>query len=135
MKRLANKVALVTGAGQGVGQGIALALSDDGAAVAVSGRTLSKVEQTCAMIRDRGGRALAIECDVKDLASLKSSVDTVVKELGGLNILVNNAQEVPLGDLLSVTDEEINAGWESGPLATRVSAPGMTMYPLGVAQA
>lgn len=118
MKRLANKVALVTGAGQGVGQGIALALSDDGAAVAVSGRTLSKVEQTCAMIRDRGGRALAIECDVKNLASLQSSVDAVVKEFGGLNILVNNAQEVPLGDLLSVTDDEINAGWESGPMAT-----------------
>ena len=89
MKRLANKVALVTGAGQGVGQGIALALSDDGAAVAVFGRTLSKVEETCRLIRERGGRALAVECDVKDLASLKQGVDAVVKEFGGLQILVN----------------------------------------------
>jgi meso-butanediol dehydrogenase / (S,S)-butanediol dehydrogenase / diacetyl reductase len=118
MGKLNNKIALVTGAGQGVGQGIAFALAAEGAAVAVTGRTRSKVEATAAEIEKRGGRALAVECDVKHPASLKACVDAVVKHFGGLNILVNNAQEVPLGALNDVTDEAYAAGWESGPLAT-----------------
>jgi NAD(P)-dependent dehydrogenase (short-subunit alcohol dehydrogenase family) len=118
MGKLAGKIALVTGAGQGVGQGIAFALAQEGAAVAVTGRTLAKLEQTCAEIERRGGRALAVVCEVKEEASLTNCVQTVVKHFGGLNILVNNAQEVPLGDLLSVSDDAFNAGWESGPLAT-----------------
>ncbi len=118
MHRLAGKVALVTGAGQGVGQGIAFALAADGAAVAVTGRTLSKVEQTAAEIERRGGRALALACDVKDAAAVADCVSQVVARLGGLNILVNNAQEVPLGTLLNVSDAAFAAGWDSGPLAT-----------------
>lgn len=118
MGRLANKVALITGAGQGVGQGIAFAMANEGAAIAVTGRTLAKLENTCAEIERRGGRALPVQCDVKDEASLRACVQTVVQHFGGLNILVNNAQEVPLGDLLSVTDDAFTAGWESGPLAT-----------------
>jgi meso-butanediol dehydrogenase/(S,S)-butanediol dehydrogenase/diacetyl reductase len=118
MGKLKGKVALVTGAGQGVGQGIAFALAAEGAVVAVTGRTLSKVEITAAEIIKRGGKALAIECDVKNPASLKACVEQVVKQLGGLNILVNNAQEVPLGALNEVTDEAYTAGWESGPLAS-----------------
>ncbi|TDG13658.1 SDR family oxidoreductase [Seongchinamella unica] len=116
--QLANKVALVTGAGQGVGQGIALALAAEGARVAVTGRTLSKLETTCEMIEERGGQALAVECQVKSLESLAACVDAVVSHFGGLQILVNNAQEVPLGTLEQVTDEAFTAGFESGPLAT-----------------
>lgn len=118
MGMLDGKVALVTGAGQGVGQGIAFGLAAEGAAVAVTGRTASKVEETCKEIERRGGRAIAIACNVKSAKDLASTVDRVVKELGGLQILVNNAQEVPLGPLDGVSDEEFTAGWESGPLAT-----------------
>jgi NAD(P)-dependent dehydrogenase (short-subunit alcohol dehydrogenase family) len=118
MGKLNGKVALVTGAGQGVGQGIAFALAGEGAAVAVTGRTAAKVEQTAAEIVKRGGQALAVACDVKEADSLKSCVERVVKEFGRINILVNNAQEVPLGPLSGVTDEAFTAGWESGPLAT-----------------
>jgi NAD(P)-dependent dehydrogenase (short-subunit alcohol dehydrogenase family) len=117
MGKLDGRVALVTGAGQGVGRGIALALAKEGAAVAVAGRTLAKVERTCGEIRDRGGRAVPVECDVKDAASLERCVQQVVDTYGALNILVNNAQEVALGPLMSVSDEAFNAGWESGPLA------------------
>lgn len=117
-QRLLGKVALVTGAGQGVGQGIAYALAAEGAVVAVAGRTLSKVQTTAAEIVRRGGKALAIECDVKNADSMARAVAQVVSELGGLNILVNNAQEVPLGPLNNVSDEAFAAGWESGPLAT-----------------
>ena len=118
MGKLRNKVALITGAGQGVGQGIAFALAGEGAAVVVTGRTLSKVEKTAAEVVKRGGKALALACDVKDAASMAACVEQAVKHFGGLQILVNNAQEVPLGPLNGVTDEAFTAGWESGPLAT-----------------
>ncbi|MEH6583816.1 MAG: SDR family oxidoreductase [Halioglobus sp.] len=115
---LDSKIALVTGAGQGVGQGIALALAAEGARVAVTGRTLAKLETTCDLIRERGGEAIPLVCDVKSLESVTACVDQVVAHFGGLNILVNNAQEVPLGTLDQVTDDSFAAGWESGPLAT-----------------
>ncbi|MEZ4280416.1 MAG: SDR family oxidoreductase [Myxococcota bacterium] len=118
MGMLKGKVALVTGAGQGVGQGIAFALAAEGAAVAVTGRTASKVEATCKEIESRGGRAIALACNVKSEQALAATVDATVRQLGGIQILVNNAQEVPLGPLLGVSDADFTAGWESGPLAT-----------------
>ena len=118
MTDLSGKVALITGAGQGVGQGIALALAAAGAKVAVTGRTLAKLEATCAMVAGRGGEALAIEGNVKDAASLADMVTQTVARFGGLDILINNAQEVPNGKLLDVSDEAFLAGFESGPLAS-----------------
>ena len=115
---LENKVALITGAGQGVGQGIALALAKHGAKVAVLGRTVSKLEETARQIKERGGQALVVPGDVKEAESLESAVSQVVEKWGGLQILINNAQEVPLGSLLSVSEEALEAGWQSGPLAT-----------------
>jgi NAD(P)-dependent dehydrogenase (short-subunit alcohol dehydrogenase family) len=113
-----NKTALITGSGQGIGRGIALALSDRGANIALVGRTLSKVKSVADEIKDNGGSALAIECDVKDKDSIKTAIDLAVSEFSGINFLVNNAQEVPLGNLLHVSDDAFEAGWMSGPLAT-----------------
>ena len=115
---LKDRVALVTGAGQGVGEGIALALAAEGAHVVAAGRTLSKVEGTAKTIEQRGGRAVATACDVKDPASLQRCVDAALGAFGTIDILVNNAQEVPLGTLDDVSDEAFEAGWQSGPLAT-----------------
>jgi len=115
---LKGKVALVTGAGQGVGQGIALALATEGAKVVAIGRTLAKCEKTAELIAERGSEALALECDIKELASLEAAVEATVEKFGTIDILVNNAQEVPLGTLHSVTDEAFEAGWLSGPVAT-----------------
>ncbi len=118
MTDLSGKVALVTGAGQGVGLGIALALSAAGARVVLAGRTLEKVEKAAAELAARGGEALAAACNVRDPADLAAAVNRAVEVFGGLDILVNNAQEVPLGTLDEVTDEAFTAGFESGPLAT-----------------
>ena len=118
MVDLSGKVALITGAGQGIGQGVALAMAGAGAAVAVSGRTLEKVEETARLVTERGGRALPLACNVKSADDLAAADERTVAEFGGLDILVNNAQEVPLGKLEDVTDEAFTAGFESGPLAT-----------------
>ena len=117
MNELRGKTALVTGAGQGVGQGIAFALGRAGVRVALAGRTLAKLEQSVREIEARGGEALAVRCDVKNSADLAHAVDACVEAFGGLNILVNNAQEVPLGSLHQLTDQAFGAGFESGPLA------------------
>lgn len=116
--KLQGKVALVTGAGQGVGRGIALALVSEGAAVVLAGRTLSKLESTVAEIRARGGKAVAIKCDIKSAAGVQALVTRALAAFGGLNILINSAQEVSLGKLDDTGDEAFAAGWESGPLAT-----------------
>lgn len=118
MATLQGKVALITGAGQGVGQGIAYALASEGVSIAVTGRTKSKLDTTVKEIEKRGGKAFAVECDVKSAASLEACVKAVIQHFGKLNILVNNAQEVSLGKLDQISDEAFTAGWESGPLAT-----------------
>ncbi|MBS0366878.1 MAG: SDR family oxidoreductase [Proteobacteria bacterium] len=118
MAELTGKVALVSGAGQGVGQGIALALAAAGAAVALAGRTLAKVEATAATITTRGGRALPVLCDVFDGAQISAAVAQCVQQLGGVDILVNNAYDGAFGPLLSLDDEAFMRGIRSGPLAS-----------------
>lgn len=118
MTDLTGKTALITGAGQGVGQGIALAMARAGARVAVTGRTPEKLATTVAAISAFGGTAIALEGNVKSPEDLARWVTQAAAELGGPDILVNNAQEVPNGALLDVSDEAFLAGFESGPLAS-----------------
>lgn len=118
MPGLTGKVALITGAGQGIGQGTALAFASEGVDLLLSGRTLDKVEETARLARERGVRAVPVACNVKSLDDLSAAVDKAVAELGGVDILVNNAQEVPLGPIDQVSDEDFTAGFESGPLAS-----------------
>ena len=118
MAQLAGKIALITGAGQGIGQGIALAMASEGVDLVLAGRTRGKVEETARLAEERGVRAVPIGCDVKSSSDLAAAVEAAVTQLGGLDILVNNAQEVPLGSLDDVSDEAFMAGFESGPLAS-----------------
>ncbi|MCF8587724.1 SDR family NAD(P)-dependent oxidoreductase [Gordonia liuliyuniae] len=115
---LTGATALVTGAGQGVGRGIAGALASRGARVAVVGRTLSKVEETAVELRSRGGRAEAFECDVTDYDDAASMVEEVSEAFGGLSILINNAQTTYNRLLLEHTEDEYRQIMDSGPLAT-----------------
>ena len=119
MKRtLDGKRAIVTGGGQGIGRGIALALAREGAAVALVGRTGPKLRAVAAEIEKPGGTALPIVADVTRPADIQRCVTHTVSELGGIDILVNNAQIPALGPILDVSDEVFSACWESGPLAT-----------------
>ncbi|NMG77018.1 SDR family NAD(P)-dependent oxidoreductase [Aromatoleum diolicum] len=91
MKALEGKIAIVTGAGQGIGRGIALRFAADGALVVVSDINVETAAETVAAIRSRGDRAEAIPCDISDSPSMDSLVDTVVERFGTVHVLVNNA--------------------------------------------
>ena len=89
---LEGKVALVTGAARDVGREIALGLAAEGAAVAVNYNSSPEGAQAVVdEIKSKGGRAIAVKADIADLAAVKQMVDRTASELGGLNILVNNA--------------------------------------------
>ena len=89
--KLTGKVALVTGAGRGIGRAIALALAKEGADVAVNAAHLSSAEKTAEVIREIGRRTIAIEADVSKEDQVQEMIDRVINELGGVHILVNNA--------------------------------------------
>jgi NAD(P)-dependent dehydrogenase (short-subunit alcohol dehydrogenase family) len=118
MRKLEGKAALVTGAGQGVGRGIALALAGEGARIAVCGRTEGKLLSVCEEIRARGGVAEPVLCDVMIAEDVTRCVEATVSAFGTIDILINNAQVVPLGHLLDVSEEQYQQGMDSGPLAT-----------------
>lgn len=88
---LAGQVALVTGAGKGIGRACALALAEAGADVALAARTQADLEAVAAEVRALGRRALPIACDVADEAARAALVERTVAELGRLTLLVNNA--------------------------------------------
>ena len=116
---LTRKAAIVTGAGQGAGQGVAEALAEDGATVAVVGRTLSKLETVAEGIESVGGRAVAIRCDVESPDEIDAAVDAVVTQFGTVDILVNAAHHNRRGGaLLDVDDDDIDLLWRTGPVAT-----------------
>lgn len=118
-QELTGRVAVVTGAGQSVGRGIAVALAAAGAKVVVAEINETAGAETAAMIRDRGGEALAIRTDVTVLADIEACVAQTVEHFGGLNILVNNAiagaVDTPLQD---TTDEAMAFALQVGVVAT-----------------
>lgn len=117
-RKLTGKVAIVTGSGQGVGKGIALALASEGAAIVVAGKTESKLHDTCREVEQRGVRALPVLCEVGKPEQIDACVAKTLEAFGRIDILVNNAQSVPLGKLNDVSEKAFEAGWRTGPLAT-----------------
>jgi 3-oxoacyl-[acyl-carrier protein] reductase len=91
MFSLKDKVALVTGASQGIGRAISLSLVNAGAKVAVAARNVDKLASVVAEIEAAGGEALAVPMDVADAAQVKSGFQTLLAKFGKLDILVNNA--------------------------------------------
>lgn len=87
----AEKVALVTGAGSGIGKATALALARHGASVGLLSRTSEEVEAVAGEIRRQGGAALALAADIADEASMREAVDALAGTFGGLDIVVANA--------------------------------------------
>src|SRR5665213_85864 len=88
---LSDRVALITGAGRGIGAAIAVAFAQAGGDVAITARTESQLEEVALLVRAAGRRALVLPADVNDLANLAPLVDATVAEFGRLDIVVNNA--------------------------------------------
>ena len=105
---LKGKVAIVTGAGRGIGRGIALNLANEGVRVAIAEMDESNSELVCQEIANAGGEALAVATDVADMKSVKDMVARVTATYRGVDILVNNA--AVFGGKLFMDDEEEN--WE-----------------------
>jgi len=104
-----DKVVLVTGGSKGIGRAIALALAEDGADVALAARSPEPLEKTAREIEERGRRALAVPTDVTDPEQCRALVERVTGELGGLDVLVNNAGAAPF---LSTFESARLEGWE-----------------------
>ena len=106
--RIQGKAALVTGAGGGIGAACALALAHEGAAVAVADINLEAAKRTVAMIEKAGGRAVALQVDLGDEASVTAMVEAAAQALGGLDILHNNAADTKLSGTKDMPVERVD---------------------------
>jgi NAD(P)-dependent dehydrogenase (short-subunit alcohol dehydrogenase family) len=119
--RLAGKVALVTGAGTGIGRAVCIRLAEEGADVVVTSRTAGHVEETCRQVEDAAGRPpLGFELDITDRAAVDRVVGEVVERLRRIDVLSNNAGiELPdAPSVVEIADDE----WEQ---LLRVNVTGM----------
>ncbi len=127
---MTGQVAIVTGGGRGIGRAIAEGLAQAGMAVAVLARTPAEVAETVAKIEQSGGRAIGTVADVTDTDAVRLAIERVERELGSIDLLVNNAAvATPVGP---AWDVEPDAWWRTievnlrGPfLCARAVLPGM----------
>ena len=107
-RRLDGTVALVTGASSGIGEATARLLASEGAAVALVARRRERLEQLATEIGAQGGRAAVVEADITQAEAAREAVERTVRELGRLDVLVNNAGVMLLGPIVDAPAEE----WE-----------------------
>ncbi|HXE72941.1 MAG TPA: 3-oxoacyl-[acyl-carrier-protein] reductase [Candidatus Nitrosotenuis sp.] len=122
-------MALVTGAGRGIGRAIALALAGQGASLVLTARTAAQIEETAREIEAQGGRAVAQPADVSSAAQVDQVVGRALREMGKIDILVNNAGITRDSVLLRMKEEDWDAvlgvNLKSAFLCTRAAAKSM----------
>ncbi|MFT7648886.1 MAG: NAD(P)-dependent dehydrogenase (short-subunit alcohol dehydrogenase family) [Candidatus Poriferisodalaceae bacterium] len=106
MGLLENKIAIVTGAGSGIGAASALRFAAEGAAVAVADVRLRKAEETATAINNAGGVAIAVEVDVSDASAVEAMMNTTVERFGRLDVLFNNAGTLRPGSAVELSVED-----------------------------
>jgi len=106
--RLKDKVAIITGAGRGIGQATAVKFAREGARVVVCDLTPEWIDQTVALCREAGAEAIGCVADVRDLKSLQAMVKTTLEQWGRVDCLVNNAGIVMDAQLKNMSEEQVD---------------------------
>jgi 3-oxoacyl-[acyl-carrier protein] reductase len=107
-KRFANKVAIITGAGQGMGKQVAIDMSKEGAKVVAVDIEKSKVDEVEREIRKEKNECIAIKCDISSREEVDGMIQKTINTYGKIDILVNNAGLLTTGNIEDVTDELID---------------------------
>jgi NAD(P)-dependent dehydrogenase (short-subunit alcohol dehydrogenase family) len=120
MGRLDGKVAVVTGAGQGVGRGVALALAKEGAAVSIAELDLQTGPAVADELRALGARAMSVGCDVSQRSAVEHTVAATVAEFDGIDILVNNAHYLDQIDrpFVDLSEADVRRQFDTGVIGT-----------------
>ena len=108
MKKLSNKIAIVTGGGKGIGQAISLRFAAEGAKVAIWERDLDAAVEVSQAITEQGGDALAVNCDIGDAQSIANANRITLESLGTPNLLVNNAGIAHVGNATNTSEEDFD---------------------------
>jgi len=103
---LAGKVALITGASSGIGEATAVAMAQEGAAVALGARRADRLESLAARLSESGARVTTVQLDVTDEGACRAAVEHTRTELGGLDVLVNSAGVMLLGAIVGADTED-----------------------------
>jgi 3-oxoacyl-[acyl-carrier protein] reductase len=118
--KLKDRVAIITGGGTGIGQAISFAFAREGAKLALVARNLPRLEETAKAVRDKGGRAIAIQADLTDHEQIKKMVARTIDEYDHIDILVNNAARGTYNNA-DVVDMALNEWYDS--IDTNLTAP------------
>lgn len=109
MESLKGKIALITGAGKGIGRAVAIALANEGVNVGLIARTEKDLQSVAAEVKELGVKASIATADVSDINSVNIAVQKIQKELGNIDILINNAGTAAFGKFLELEPSE----WEN----------------------
>ena len=135
MSGLSNKTIFITGASRGIGREIAMRCARDGANVVITGKTAEPhaklpgtIHSVAAEVVAAGGRALAIQVDVREALALQAAVEQAAQTFGGIDVLINNASAISLSNTLDTAAKRLDLMWDVNMRATFLASQACIPY-------